>query len=174
VFALSITLLWFTAKYRIVQIDGLYSDLATRGQLETELMLKNREWSQERMEALSDSVQSADRRRVFLDYANLASWLSSERDVAAAMDLNFTYVLSKTQTSRMEHVDEVAVFISIKVPRTHDAKAYTDLMRFLREMIKTPWYVEIVEASIVGGERGASDLNAELRIWVHDRVNADD
>ncbi len=173
-FASSIALIWFTAEHRIILIDGVYADLATRGQLETELLNKNREWSQERMQALNDSVLSADRRRVFLDYSTLAGWLAAERDVAGSMGLTFTYSLSKTKTSRMAHVDEVAVLIGIQVPDTHDAAAYSDLMRFLREMIKTPWYVEIVDASIISSGRGAKELTAELRIWVHDEVNADD
>lgn len=168
----SVTLIWFTATYRFVLLDGVYEDLALRGQLETELFSKNREWSEERMKALGESVRRADQRRVFLDYSTLASWLTDERDVAAAMDLEFSYVLEKTQTSRMAHVDEVVANILVKVPDSHDSLAYIDLMRFLREMIKTPWYVEIVDSTIDGGERGATQLNAQLRIWVHDRVDS--
>jgi len=174
IFFLSLLVIWYTAHYRIVLIDGVYSDLAIRGQLETELLEKNREWSAERMAALSESVASADRRRVFFDYATLAQWLADERDVANAMQLDFTYTLAQTQSSRMAHVDEVAVSIQIGVSETHPVGAYMDLMRFMREMIKTPWYVEIVDAAITSNLRGASGLEAELRIWVHDEVNADD
>ncbi|MFK7888958.1 MAG: hypothetical protein AB8G16_19035 [Gammaproteobacteria bacterium] len=172
VFCLSLMLIWYTANYRIALIDGVYSDLTIRGQLETELLEKNREWSAERMAALSESVARADRRRVFFDYATLAQWLADEREVANAMALDFSYTLAQTQSSRMAHVDEVAVSIQISVPDTHAVGAYMDLMRFMREMIKTPWYVEIVDAAITSNPRGANGLEAELRIWVHDEVNA--
>ena len=172
-FAGAIALIWYTARHRIILIDGAYEALARRGQLETELLEKNREWSQERMQALRDSVANADRRRVFLDYATLADWLRDERNVARAMDLEFAYTLTKHDTSRMAHVDEATVKIEVRVPNTHDPSAYPDLMRFLREMIKTPWYVEIIDASIRSDGRGARELAAELRIWVHDKVNAD-
>lgn len=172
VFITSLVLIWYTANHRIVLIDGVYSNLSIRGQLETELLEKNREWSAERMQALSESVANADRRRVFFDYATLADWLADERDVALAMDLDFHYTLAQTQSSRMAHVDEVALSIQIGVPESHPVGAYTDLMRFMREMIKTPWYVEIVDASISSNPRGASALEAELRIWVHDQVRA--
>ncbi len=172
VFICSLLLIWYTANHRIVLIDGVYSNLAIRGQLETELLEKNREWSSERMQALSESVANADRRRVFSDYATLADWLAGERDVALAMDLDFRYTLAQTQSSRMAHVDEVALSIQVGVPESHPVGAYTDLMRFMREMIKTPWYVEIVDAAITSNPRGANALEAEMRIWVHDQIQA--
>lgn len=172
VFALAIALIWYTANYRVILIDGAYEAQARRGLLETELLEKNREWSNERMQTLRDSVANADRRRVFLDYATLADWLRDERNVARAMDLVFAYTLTKHDTSRMANVDEATVTIRVSVPQSHDPSAYPDLMRFLREMIKTPWYVEIVDASILSDRQGARELEAELRIWVHDKVNA--
>ncbi|MEM9056449.1 MAG: hypothetical protein AAGD86_03170 [Pseudomonadota bacterium] len=178
VFALAfvgaIALLWYTANHRLLLIEGTYEAQARRGQLETELLEKNREWSEERMQALRDSVANADRRRVFLDYATLADWLRAERSVARAMELDFAYTLTTHDTSRMPNVDEVTVTIRVHVPTQHEASAYPDLMRFLREMIRTPWYVEIMDASINSDSRGARDLEARLRIWVHDKVNADD
>lgn len=174
VFAAAIALIWYTANHRVILIDGAYEAQAQRGLLETELLEKNRQWSAERMQALRDSVANADRRRVFLDYATLADWLRDERAVARAMGLEFAYTLTKHNTSRMAHVDEVTVTIRVTVPQSHDPSAYPDLMRFMREMIKTPWYVEIIDASIMSDRRGARELEAELRIWVHDKVNADE
>lgn len=171
-FAAALALIWYTANHRVILIDNAYTAQAERGQLETELLEKNRTWSSERMQTLRDSVANADRRRVFFDYATLADWLRDESRVAEAMSLEFAYTLAKTESSRMAHVDEVAVSIRVHVPMTHDDSAYPDLMRFLREMIKTPWYVEIIDASISSDDRGARDLEAQLRIWVHDKVNA--
>ncbi|MEM6640996.1 MAG: hypothetical protein AAF610_13970 [Pseudomonadota bacterium] len=164
-------LIYYTATERMMLIDGAFEQEVRRGELETELMTKNRVWSDERIQSLRDNIESADRRRVFLDYATLADWLRGERDIAESLGLEFQYKLNNHDTSRMANVDEVTVTVEVNVPSSHDPVVFMDLMQFVRALVTTPWYLEFVGAELVGDGDSATKLTAELRLWVHDKVN---
>lgn len=168
----SIALLVFSLNWRIEKIDDNVVALSELGQVETELMDVRALWSTEKMKSIEDSVNTADERRVFVDYRSLATWLGEKSDFANQLGLEFSYSLGTSRASKIENMLEVPVAVSLKaVPGTEQTFLHT--LEFLKRLVSTLWYVEIAEASLQGEGRGATSVNATLRVWVHGRVRVE-
>ncbi len=168
----AIGLIWYSATFRIQVIDEMFTDFSALGELETELLAIKEVWSAEQMQAIEDSVQNADQRRVFVDYRGLAVWLREKSIYAEQLGLNFAYTLGEGSPSRIEDMLEVP--IELVLSGSEDAtQTYLHVLEFLRRLVSTLYYVEIVEASLEGEGSGASRVTATLRVWVHATVNVD-
>ncbi|MEL6869513.1 MAG: hypothetical protein AAFO81_06910 [Pseudomonadota bacterium] len=169
---LSIGLLFYSLRYRVVHIDDNIVAMAELGQVETQLLALRADWSSEKMQALKDKVQNADTRRVFVDYRSLAIWLREKGTYAAQLGLEFSYVLGETSASEIEDMLQVPIQVSLRGTQDQ-SEVYLRALEFLKRVVGTAWYVEIVDASLEGDGRGAEAVKATLRVWVHTSVRAE-
>lgn len=161
----------FELTSRIDHIDDNLALVAEVGKLDTELLNISRKWSLEEMKALEQSVARADTRRVFLDYRSLAVWLREKAVFAEQLDLEFAYNLGGSEASQIDDMYEVPVLVTLSSSAA-DGEAYLRTLEFLKRVVSTPFYVEISEAALTGEGRGARELKATLRVWVHSSVKA--
>lgn len=168
----SLAVLFFSLRYRVDHIDDNIVALAELGRIETQLLTVRENWSQDKMQQISDKVQNADTRRVFVDYRSLAIWLREKGVYADQLGLQFAYVLGDGQASEIEDMLELPIDITLRGSATVD-DVYLRALEFLKRVVGTAWYVEIVEASLKGSGSGAQSVNATLRVWVHSSVRAE-
>ena len=171
----ALALFTYTATFRMDRIDAAVTDFAILGQLQSELLAIKEVWSAEKMESLESSVQRADQRRVFVDYRGLADWLREKSIYAEQLGLNFSYTLGSVQASRIEDMVEVPIELTLGRSETSGdaSQTYLHVLEFLRRLVSTLYYVEIVEATLAGDGDGATSVTALLRVWVHATVNVD-
>ncbi|MEO0574254.1 MAG: hypothetical protein AAF004_02240 [Pseudomonadota bacterium] len=168
----SLGLLFFSLHYRVDHIDDNIVAMAELGRIETTLLAVRADWSQEKMQQISDKVQNADTRRVFVDYRSLAIWLREKGVYAEQLGLEFSYVLGEGQASEIDDMLELPIDVSLRGTASVD-DVYLRALEFLKRVVGTAWYVEIVEASLSGGGSGAQSVDATLRVWVHASVRAE-
>lgn len=161
----------FELTSRIDHIEDNLALAAEVGQLDTELLNISQKWSLEEMKALEQSVARADTRRVFLDFRTLAVWLREKAVFAEQLDLEFAYSLGGSEPSQIDDMYEVPVLVTLS-STAGNGEAYLRTLEFLKRVVSTPFYVEITEATLKGEGRGARELKATLRVWVHSSVKA--
>ncbi|MEL7537086.1 MAG: hypothetical protein AAFZ58_03100 [Pseudomonadota bacterium] len=171
----AIALIWYSATFRIHLIDEMVTDFAVLGELQSELLAIKEVWSAEQMETIADSVENADKRRVFVDYRGLAVWLREKSVYAEQLGLGFSYTLGSGQASRIEDMLEVPIELTLTGAEgtQESSQTYLHVLEFMRRLVSTLYYVEIVEASLEGEGDGAKTVTALLRVWVHATVNVD-
>ncbi|MEO0614828.1 MAG: hypothetical protein AAFY69_01700 [Pseudomonadota bacterium] len=166
-----LALMTYSLTTRVDHIDDNILLLAELGELDTQLLSISRKWSLEEMKALEQSVASADTRRVFLDYRSLAIWLREKAAFAEQLGLEFGYSLGGSEASQIEDMYEVPVLVTLS-SNAENGEAYLRTLEFLKRVVSTPFYVEITETALTGEGRGARQLQATLRVWVHSSVKA--
>ena len=171
----ALALFWFSANYRMQKIDEVVDDFMLLGSLQSELLAIKEVWSVEQMQSLESSVATADKRRVFVDYRGLAVWLREKSIYAEQLGLAFSYTLRAGQPSRIEDMLEVPIELTLTSAGSAESSAqtYLHVLEFLRRLVSTLYYVEIVEATLAGEGDGATNVTALLRVWVHATVNVD-
>lgn len=166
-----VAIMAYSLTTRVDHIDDNLVLLGELGELDTQLLSISRKWSLEEMKALEQSVASADTRRVFLDYRSLAIWLREKAVFAEQLGLEFGYNLGGSEASQIEDMYEVPVMVTLS-SNAENGEAYLRTLEFLKRVVSTPFYVEITEAALTGEGRGARQLQATLRVWVHSSVKA--
>ncbi|MEL7311134.1 MAG: hypothetical protein AAFN07_06465 [Pseudomonadota bacterium] len=165
-----IGLLYFSLTFRLEHIDDNFVLLQQLGELDTELLGIQSRWSAQEMEALERSVETADTRRVFLDYQNLAVWLTEKSFYANQLNLEFGYVLGESEPSAIAGMVEVPIEVTLEGSKSD--QVYLRALEFMKRVVGTAYYVEITEATVRGNGSGAEHLDATLRVWVHTTVKA--
>ncbi|MEM8548403.1 MAG: hypothetical protein AAGF46_09610, partial [Pseudomonadota bacterium] len=161
----SLALLFWSLNYRVSHISDNTLALAELGQVETEMLRVRQIWSEEKMASIEEKVQSADARRVFLDYRSLAEWLRQKSAYAEQLELTFTYTLREGRPSSIDNMLEIPIEVELRGGEAGDV--YLRTLEFLKFMVSTIWYVEIIETSLKGDGSGAQSAKALLRVWVH-------
>ncbi len=167
---ISVGLIYFFLGHRMDLIEHTYVEFSELGQVETELLRIREVWSQEEMRSLAESVQNADQRRVFVDYRGLAQWLREKSEFAEQIDLVFSYTLQAGKASSIENMLEVPIEVVITTNEASADQTYLHFLEFMRYMVSSMWYVEIVEAAIESEGGGARQMTVMLRVWVHGTV----
>lgn len=166
----SIALIYYVLFHRVELIESDYSAFSELGRVETKLLKIREVWSQEKMSSIAQSVQSVDQRRVFVDYRGLAQWLAEKGEFAEQLDLEFTYTLQPGSLSSIENMLEVPIEVVITTSEESSDQTYLHFLEFMRHMVSSLWYVEIVEATIESEGGGANRMVVMLRVWVHGTV----
>ncbi len=167
----SVATLYLTLTYRIEHIDDSLILMQELGELDTRVLSLEREFMSQDMQSLKESVQSADTRRVFLDYRALAVWLSEKASFAEQLGLEFSYTLGDSEASAIEGMLEVPIMMVLGSEISNE-QVYLRALEFLKRVVSTPFYVELSETTLRGEGKGARELNATLRVWVHSTVKA--
>ncbi len=166
----SISLIWFFLGHRVDVIRDNYVEFSELGKLETELLQIREVWSQDKMSSIAERVQTADRRRVFVDYRGLAQWLREKDEFADKLDLSFAYTLQSGAPSSIENMLEVPIEVVITTREESADQTYLYFLEFMRYLVSSLWYVEIVGATIESEGQGANRMVVTLRVWVHGTV----
>ncbi|MEM1263550.1 MAG: hypothetical protein AAGH76_14200 [Pseudomonadota bacterium] len=168
----ALALILFSATVRISEIDGIVADTVTLSELEMEITALRAEWPESALRAIHDRLLNADQRRVFADYRGLAAWITEKSQFAEQLGLDFAYKLGEETPSSIESMNEVPIKLTLAGSETSE-QTYLHVLEFLRRLLNTPYYVEIIETSLVGAGDGAKSVNADLRVWVHTEVTVD-
>lgn len=171
--ATALALIYYSVNERAHLLEEAYLDLSTQGQLETEILKINQEWSQERMQEIRQGIASADRRRVFADYQSLANWLREKNAYAKQVNLGFSYTLGEGQAANIDNTLEIPVSITLAPITESNSQSYFQMMEFARHMVSTLWYVDIQEASVESTGAGVTKMTTKISVWVHGMVNSD-
>ncbi|MEM8982950.1 MAG: hypothetical protein AAGC71_07990 [Pseudomonadota bacterium] len=168
----ALALITFSATVRINEIDGIVADTVTLGELEAEIAALRAEWPESALQAIHDRLLNADQRRVFADYRGLAAWITEKDRFAEQLGLEFSYRLGEERASSIDNMNEVPIELTLAGSETSN-QTYLHVLEFLRRLLNTPYYVEIIETSLIGAGDGAKSVNAVLRVWVHTEVTVD-
>lgn len=160
--------LYVSLSYRLEHIDDNLELMQELGELDREWLYVESRWSAQEMQALQRSVETADTRRVFLDFQNLAVWLTEKSQFAEQLNLEFGYQLRDAEPSAIEGMVEVPVEITLAGSGTK--QVYLRALEFMKRVVGSAYYVEISETAVKGNGDGAESLDATLRVWVHSTV----
>ena len=109
--------------------------------------------------------------RLFPDYHQLAGWLSAQHDYANRLSLDFRYTLGDPSASQVKNVLEVPIAIQVTVTPETGPLGYLAMLEFLKAVIDAHWYVEIDSATLAGEADGASEMNANVQVWVRGELD---
>ncbi|MEM7082034.1 MAG: hypothetical protein AAF465_04830 [Pseudomonadota bacterium] len=170
---LCIATIAFYLLFRIEAMDSSLEEFSELGIVETELIRRREAWSEEEMKELAETVESTDRRRVFVDYRGIANWLREKSAFAEQIDLDFSYTMDTGSASSIENMLEVPIQVVITAMDNSEEQTFLHFLEFMRYLASSPWYVEIVESTIESEGEGATKLTVMLRVWVHGKVPHD-
>ncbi|MEL7297750.1 MAG: hypothetical protein AAGJ86_08790 [Pseudomonadota bacterium] len=172
VLLLCLGLLAYSLTIRFDHIDDNLEVMAELGAVESELLALRNTWSGEAMQQLKDKVQRADQRRVFTDFQSLAIWLREKSRFADQLGLTFAYQLGEAKPAAIEDMLQVPISLNLK-GRPDTQELYLRALEFLKLIVSTAWYVEIIDARLEGNGISSQGVDATLRVWVHGSVAGD-
>lgn len=171
VLLLCLGLLIYSLTIRVDHIDDNLEIMAELGAVESELLALRNTWSGEAMQQLKDKVRRADQRRVFNDFQGLAVWLREKSRFADLLGLTFSYQLGEAESAEIDDMLQVPISLSLK-GRPDTKELYLRALEFLKLVVSTAWYVEIIDARLEGNGVSSQGVDATLRVWVHGSIAA--